>query len=142
MADAVSIKIDFRPFINRMRYYNEQIERSVTSEGVKEEIFQNLANEYLYSKGKDSGATNASLDAVYSGRYVMDEQYVSPKNGAKRYANGSIGPKGIYLDPVDEYDYHYGTKSILGWDELTDYNNVKSEAYEIIYQHILDVIGG
>ena len=140
---SVEIHFDFRPFINRMRYNGEQIEKSVTSEDVREAIIQEIALKTLASKGHDSGATDTSLAAVFSGSYVADEPHKSAKNGATRYANGSIGPKGIYLDPVDEYEHHYGTKSIKGWDKLSEYN-IKNDpdAYAIIYEAILNAIGG
>ena len=131
------IDIDFRPFINGMRYKGEQIEKSLSDPDLREKLLIELANEFLMSNGYETGATDASIEAVQQGKYLQDKPYTD--NGVTHYATAYVGPKGIYIDPTDQYDRHYGEFSVyngMGHTDITE----DPEVYDIIYDAFLKAI--
>ncbi len=140
------VEIDFRPFVNRMRYMGEQIEKSVTTPEVRQEILVNVAGSLLVAKGgPDTGATDASIEAIAEGRHIHNEPY---SNGeVVRYANAEYHMVDKYLqvevDPVDENGRHYGQYSVDVESLPTDYNiryEKGSGIYEAIYDAVRDAI--
>ena len=117
---------------------NENIEQSVTSSGVRKQILQQLvADGWIEATGKESGATQYSIDAVAKGKYVQDKKCSNGK--VTRYATGYIGDKGIYINPTDEYEREYGEYSII--DYLSNFN-IKDDpgVYDVILNAVKEAI--
>lgn len=144
------VRFDFRPFVNSMRSAGVQIEKHVTDKGVKTQVYTEVAKEILRSKGKDTGATEASISAIHHGESVSGAPYTNDK-GITRYAYGEITDKGIFVDPI-EYrhgeEYHYGEYSVEGYYELSPYMleydeelyNENGRIYNVIYDAVKKAI--
>ena len=148
---SASIDIDFRPYVNRMRYYGEQINKSVTSPSVREQILQELVGDLVDENyGQDTGATHYSIQAVATGDYISDKAFSNDK-GITRYGTGRLISNSretrLEIDPVDENGRHYGAYSVntellstyAQRYELYDEDNAVSD---IIMDAVRHVIGG
>lgn len=155
-----TINVDFRPFVNRMRYLNEKLEKSVTSPEVREVILQRLAKVFVSENNPPvTKASHFSLVAVQTGRYIknrpmtgMDHSDDSSKNKLHtRTANGyfriTSKTSELVVDPIDEKGRHYGLYSI-DTSMLTpeaiknELYGETSSVYKVIYYMTRKVIAG
>jgi len=139
------LSIDFRPFINRMRYNGEQIEKSVTSYGVKAKIAQEVVSGLIEPEYIVTGATQASIEAVERGDTLDGVPYTDGKVTRYAYSKSYFSDEYFYLDmdPVDEYGNHYGQYNINteGLSQLSSYGlRYNKEVYDIVYNAVLNAI--
>ena len=143
-----SVDIDFRPLVGRIRFFEGQIEKSVNSEGVREQIFRTVASKVIVPEATVSGATQASIDALATGEKL--EGVPCTDNGVTRYAYSesyvsSNGDIEATIDPVDEYGEHYGeynvnTENLAYINDFLIKHDTQSELYDIIYNAVKDAI--
>lgn len=140
------VSIDFRPFINRMRYNGEQIEKSVNSVEVKEQILREVVGELIQPESTITGATQASIDAIKNGENIENVPYTDGQITRYAYSESEVLPNGdvaAYIDPVDAYGNHYGEYNVnadaLNLSAYEIKNN--KEVYDIIYDAVVNAIG-
>ena len=109
----VTVKVDFRRFINFLKQTERGAYASTQDPELRRLIYLDIANSGLiHEKGEDTGATAAAVDAVQRGDTVHNEVHTNSK-GVKRFANATISDKGIFIDPVDEKGRSYGEYSVV-----------------------------
>ena len=137
------INYDFRPFISKLRASGEKLERRITSRDVRQSVLLDIAGEFIQAEGFDTGATQASIDAIASGQYVQDEAYSNGK--VTRFANAAYTMSGnkleFSIDPVDERGNHYGEFSV-NLDALPTDFTIKTDGvtYETIYEIVREAL--
>ena len=141
----VHVKIDFRKFVNFIKQTEKGVLASTQDESLRKLIYKDIANSnVLFVRGIDSGASEASLDAVQRGRTISGKGFKT-KDGKTRYAYGSIEYEGIKLNPIDEYGREYGEFSIADYSDeyhlefgrSSNQYDMYNEVYKIIRNHIL-----
>ena len=147
MGSGFNLEIDFRNFVNSMRMKEKVALKSVQDYDTKRQIFMTIAEDALMSKGTDTGATDAAIEAVTKGEYIQKTPFVNDK-GILRYAQAhleinSAYTDGIYINPVDAKDRPYGLYSVIGADgtstgsDLIGYK-LNPKTYDTIYDIVLD----
>ena len=136
------VHLDFRDFVNTLRSTKKGIYASTQDPEIRLAIYRDVADSktFLEPKGPDTGATAASLEAVRNGgNGVNGKAYTNPRTGKTHYAYSSIGPEGITISPIDEYDRDYGQYSMYNYTYAYDISyddEVFKEISDIILDHI------
>lgn len=136
------VHLDFRDFVNTIRSTKKGIYASTQDPEIRLAIYRDIADSgtFLVPKGHDTGATEASLEAIQNGGHGANgKAYTNPDTGKTHYAYSSIGPEGITISPIDEYDRDYGQYSMYNYTYDYDIgydDEVFEEISDIIRDHI------
>ena len=152
-----SLDLDFRPLVGRMRQLEKGVYRSVTADGIKTLIYQDiLRSGYVRERNVVTGATSDSIEQLMDsdgdGRSRINVEPETHTAGVYiRESGGYIDDSGIYIDPVDLYkgrNYHYGWAAVdssflsdysLNYDDVATRSGKKTNKdaiIEIIKRHL------
>ena len=121
-----SFDIDYRILVNRMRYIGEDIQKSINADGVKEYIMRHTMAELINPEYVVTGATEASIGAIATGKKLHHKPCYGIEHGKKitRYAYSESYVDGKYfeadINPLDEYGRFYGEFNV----DLSELDNI------------------
>lgn len=141
MAGGAYVKIDFRPIANALRRAEKGVKVSTQDPEIRETIYRGIidSESFIFEKGKDTKATLNSIESLKNGGDGAHGEAYTNDKGITHYAYSSIGPKGILIDPIDEYDRPYGEYSVISYADdfdISDDEYLMDEIIDIITEHI------